>query len=603
MQWLKSIIKPISKPGGDPLNPSDYRGISLQSVIMKVFCCILNARLGEYLEDNHLLAEEQNGFRKERGCIDHLFTLCNIVESRRCLGKDTFACFVDFSKAFDSVNRMALWHKIEHRFGISGPFLNLIKSLYDNVESAVKVNNDLTDWFEIQNGVKQGCILSPTLFSMFINDLAEDINTAELGVQCKENIVSSLLFADDLVILAENEVNLQGLLNILSNWCDKWGIKINSSKTKCMHFRNKRKLCSVFHFEIGEFSPDYTHQYKYLGFWINEFLDNSESTQKVYDHANRALGVLIAKSKSAGGLPMKVFSHLFDTLVLSRIEYTAAIWACRSFPLLNQIQHNALRFFFGLGKTAPIAALIGDSGWIPLQMYLQYTVLKFWLRACSLPPNRLVRKIFIWASEIADQGKNNWVSRTRDLLEKIHIEHQVDGTLSVKELQGTIWYALGHHFFDKWREDVWSAGALESESGGKLVLYRQFKCMPELEPYAKAHIPLAARRVLAGLRAGCLPLQVELGRFTCPKTPYEQRLCKLCGEAPEDQTHFLLMCPKLREPRVALFKSVSKKYQNFITEPISKKLSILLHPQEHLYCILMGIYNLYTCRQKLIFNQ
>ena len=127
--------------------------------------------------------------------------------------------------------------------------------------------------------------------------------------------------------------------------------------------------------------------------------------------------------------------------------------------------------------------------------------------------------------------------------------------------------------------------------------------MPELEPYAKAHIPLAARRVLAGLRAGCLPLQVELGRFTCPKTPYKERLCKMCGEAPEDQTHFLLMCPKLREPRVALFKSVSEKYQNFITEPIPKKLSLLLHPQEHVYCITMGIYHLYTYRQKLIFNQ
>ena len=70
---------------------------------------------------------------------------------------------------------------------------------------------------------------------------------------------------------------------------------------------------------------------------------------------------------------MIVFFHLIDTLVLSRIEYTAAVWACRSFPLLNQIQHNALRFFFGLGKTAPIAALIGDAGWIPLQMHLQYT--------------------------------------------------------------------------------------------------------------------------------------------------------------------------------------------------------------------------------------
>ena len=112
--------------------------------------------------------------------------------------------------------------------------------------------------------------------------------------------------------------------------------------------------------------------------------------------------------------------------------------------------------------------------------------------------------------------------------------------------------------------------------------------MPELEPYAKTHIPLAARRVLAGLQAGCLPLQVELGRFTCLKTQ------DVWGEAPEDQTHFLLMCPKLREPWVALFKSVSKKYQNFITEWIQGKLSILLHPQEHLYCITMGIYILCT---------
>ena len=98
-----------------------------------------------------------------------------------------------------------------------------------------------------------------------------------------------------------------------------------------MIFRaNYKNIISVysFGFEIGEFSPGYTHQYKYLGFWINEFLDNSESVQKVYDHANRALGVLIAKSKAAGGLPMKCFSHLFNTLVLSRIEYTAAVWAC-----------------------------------------------------------------------------------------------------------------------------------------------------------------------------------------------------------------------------------------------------------------------------------
>ena len=91
--------------------------------------------------------------------------------------------------------------------------------------------------------------------------------------------------------------------------------------------------------------------------------------------------------------------------------------------------------------------------------------------------------------------------------------------------------------------------------------------------------------------------------LTCPKTPYKQRLCKMCGEALEDQTHFLLMCPKLRESRVQLFNSVTEKYPTFMSDPTPKKLSVLLHPQEHIYCIIMGIYNLYTCRQKQIFNQ
>ena len=240
-QWLKSIIKPIPKPGGDPLNPSDYKGISLQSVVMKVFCCILNARLGDCLEDNDLLAEEQNGFRKERGCIDHLFSLTNIVETRRCLGKNTYACFIDFSKAFDSVNREALWYKVHHNFGIHGPFLTLLKSLYENVQSAVKVNNNLSDWFEVHNGVKQGCILSPSLFSMFINDLVHDINLPGLGIPCGDSKISTLLFADDVVILSENEQDLQKLLNILSEWCSTWGIRINPKKSKCMHFRSKRK--------------------------------------------------------------------------------------------------------------------------------------------------------------------------------------------------------------------------------------------------------------------------------------------------------------------------------------------------------------------------
>ena len=101
-------------------------------------------------------------------------------------------------------------------------------------------------------------------------------------------------------------------------------------------------------------------------------------------------------------MPSQLDYEFKNGLVNSQLQDSLLMFLLKDrIPLLNQIQHNALSFFFGLGKTAPNVALIGDSEWIPLQMHLQFTVLKFWLRACSLCPNRLVRKVFIWASEIA----------------------------------------------------------------------------------------------------------------------------------------------------------------------------------------------------------
>jgi len=144
---------------------------------MKILCSILNTRLSDHLECNQLLAEEQNGFRKGRSCQDHIFTLNTILEGKKSIGKCTFACFIDFRKAFDSISRTLLWDKMQAQFGIHGPFLNLVKALYSKVSSCVKVNGELSEWFDINCGVKQGCVLSPTLFSMFINDLVVTFTT------------------------------------------------------------------------------------------------------------------------------------------------------------------------------------------------------------------------------------------------------------------------------------------------------------------------------------------------------------------------------------------------------------------------------------------
>ena len=602
--WSQSVIQPIPKAGGNPLCPADYRGISLQSIVMKVFCSVLNNRLCDYLESNDLLAEEQNGFRKGRSCQDHIFTLNTILDGRKALRRSTFTCFIDFKKAFDSVNRALLWHKLQSLFGIQGQFLSMIKALYQKVSSTVKINSQLSDWFDVNCGVKQGCVLSPTLFSMFINDLVDSVRGTGRGLRIKDTNIDILMYADDVVILAETEGDLQVILNRVNSWCESWGISINVKKTKVLHFRQKRTPLSDFSFKLGNQHIEYAHEYKYLGFWFNEFLDLDNSIQRVFNSGNQALGAVIAKAKAAGGLPFSVFTRLYDASVLSICNYSAHIWAHRKNLQLNKLQNNALKFFFGLGNAAPLAALEGDSGWPPLQMQLQYTLVKYWVRVCEMPLSRIPKLAYVWSRELADSGKKSWGYHIRELVEglKLHEFHECLPVGNPPEVYSIVWDALADKFTQSWRHSVQKVEASASENGGKLAMYRQLKLFPGTEPYVRASLPVGVRRVVAGLRAGCLPLQIELGRYTSPKTPLNQRTCKLCNSGTEDQEHFLLLCPSLHEPRAKLFTTLHSLDPNFLSYSPALKCLYLLHPQQFIHCITFGLFHMYVCRQNLLYN-
>ena len=126
--WLKALIVPIPKnKGDDPRILLNYRGISLLSYIFKVYTMVLNSRLTKFLEDNNLLSNEQNGFRKKRPCLDHIYSLSEVVRNRMNSNKPTFAAFIDFRKAFDCVNRTHLFQKLK---GISGRILKAVISMY-----------------------------------------------------------------------------------------------------------------------------------------------------------------------------------------------------------------------------------------------------------------------------------------------------------------------------------------------------------------------------------------------------------------------------------------------------------------------------------------
>ena len=321
--WQCGIINPIPKgQGKDPRVPGNYRGITITSVVYKLYCSVLLHRLERWVDVNDLLVDEQNGFRRGRSCVDHISSLTSIIETRKLRKKWTYAAFIDYSKAYDRINRNMLFIKLS-ALGLKGNFYESMKDIYSNVRCSVKVNGVLSDSFNVSSGLKQGCSLSPMLFNLYLNVLAVKLKSLGCGIDIDGEVVPIILYADDIVLLAENEQDLQQLLNVLNEWCKEWDMVTNLEKSNVAHFRNSSVPRTNCEFHIGNLDNNKVQvvdRYRYLGIVLNEFLDFSVTARVVADAAHRALGLLISKDKIQGSMPYKVFTKLYNALVQSIID-------------------------------------------------------------------------------------------------------------------------------------------------------------------------------------------------------------------------------------------------------------------------------------------
>ena len=156
-------------------DPANYRPITLLSSLSKIFASLLCNRLTEWADLNNIISNAQAGFRKNYSTIDNIFVLQSVVTNSlsKKRGK-LFAAFVDFKAAFDSVDRDILFRKLRS-YNINGKFLNILLQMYCDVKACIKLNDNISDIFSCKTGVRQGCVLSPLLFSLFINDIEDHL--------------------------------------------------------------------------------------------------------------------------------------------------------------------------------------------------------------------------------------------------------------------------------------------------------------------------------------------------------------------------------------------------------------------------------------------
>lgn len=310
--WRENIIKPIYKGGGTH-DPANYRGIAISSCFSKLFSRVLFNRLDDYIENNNLICPEQIGFRKNCRTSDHILTLKTLIDKAFKSKQYLFSCFVDLSKAFDTVNRSALFHKLK-QYNVTGPFLNIIKDMYNSLLCSVKIGNNLSESFSTKTGVKQGCILSPTLFSLYINDLIHLFDASCDQVQVGDIFTSCLMYADDIVLLSNSGKGLQLILEKLHSFCHKWNLKVNVAKTKVIIFNKAGRILKGYDFLHEGSIVEIVNEYKYLGIIFKPSGTFSEGINYLGKKALKAL-FCIRKALASENLNACLFLKLYEQCV------------------------------------------------------------------------------------------------------------------------------------------------------------------------------------------------------------------------------------------------------------------------------------------------
>lgn len=563
--WKQNIINPIGKGAStDPLDPTSHRGLHLICAICKIYCDIINTRLTDWYEEQGKLSEEQAGFRRGRGCIDQLYTLTSLAKSAIDSGKELYVCYIDARKAFDNVDHNLLWYRL-HSMGIHGKILDSIKALYEELQCTVRIGSRLGPWFPATRGVKQGCLISPSLFNLFIDSLITHLSTVDAGVEINGTRLRCLLYADDLVLLSTDAAGLQRLLNSLHEWCCKWRLAINAEKSAVMVFRKAGTSIKDLVFKCGDLSLNTKESYRYLGITLNYSLNWRKTTDILAKSANRALGMLMNKSRLFGGFDYKSYTTIYNATVRPILEYGAEIWGGYESKSINNVHLKACRFYMKLPKHAPTDAVLGDMGWDTPAARQQGAVGRWWHKLCNADDGRLIKTLFEYEIDVLnnDNRANNWVSTTRAMFTYIDLNHFCvvnnmhgkSAKLISRMVIESYMSKFKHTWLRKINDDTGRAGGRKN----KLRTYRLFKLEYGPEHYLIHRLPTQDRRAFALFRTGIAPIKIETGRYTRGHyVPVDDRCCNHCGQGTvEDELHVILNCPYYKDLRIDVLKSAN----------------------------------------------
>lgn len=537
-------IIPIFK-GGDPKEAKNYRGITLNNILAKVYSQILLNRLTVWSEKYEQLSDFQFGFQKGKSTVDCVFILHSIISKVIHTGQKLYSVFIDYEKCFDKINRAFLWQKLLAE-QVSTTIITAVKSMYNTVRSAIKHNGKFhSSCIDSHLGVKQGDPSSSLLFMMFVNDIMNNINSNLNGIFSLDELqLFIVLYADDQVLFSTSPTSLQSMLNDVEIYCNTFGLKINTNKTKVMIFERGRH--TTHNFYLYNQQIEIVSSFKYLGIYFFKN-GNWHRTQKcIAEHASKAMYRLFSIFNQ---YEFRTFekSKLFDTLVASVLNYCSEIWGLNPGKDIELIHTKFCRKLLIVNKSTNLSGLYGDLGRVPLKINRQVYMIRYWIKILNMNDNALIKRIYIMLKNDANNNVtyngSNWAYQIKSILENLGMSnlwlHQQTYEIKLHIIKQRIF----DQYYQTWYADI--------NNSRRLSTYCRFKHTFNLETHLDNSTDKKFSIALSRFRLSSHNLEIERGRYL--NVPRNERICKFCNlRTIENEYHFLLIC--------TLYTDIRKKY-------------------------------------------
>ena len=559
-QWTVNFLKPIYKKGNSG-DPDNYRGIAIGSALAKLFSIILLNRLTKYINQEKLISVKQIGFMKGTGTSDHIFLLQTIIEKVVRKGrKRLYAAFIDFKKAYDTVDRDLLIRRLKS-LGINGIFLRNIIAMYKRTEYSIKFKKGNSQPVFSSMGLKQGCPLSPMLFNLYIDDIDDIYDESCSPVEFQDTKINHFLYADDLVLLSLTSEGLQNCLDRVHNFAKNKRLTVSTKKSKTMIFNQAGIMIHnpfVFDNEILE----QVQSFCYLGFDVKCSGTVKHAMNVLRDKANKALRPLLG-AIARFDIPVRTSIRLFHSFISPILLYNSENWFTLTDKKLKNfskdkiidgisvskidITHRKLlKFALGVSKSCPNLSMYGETGEIPISFKSYRLALNFWYRVTNLPDNTLVKKALLENIRL----RTNWIMTIEKLIDCFNLSDKIGNHPKFKRHTKI---EIDRAYIDHWTTE------LSKSDSSRLNFYKDIKGVFKMEKYL--HLPMEQRRAISKIRCSDHHLEIEKGRHK--NIPRSERKCRLCslGEI-ETEQHFLLKCDA--------YNTLRKKYETLELTSIAK---------------------------------